>query len=347
MAPITRRMVLNWTARGGSELGTNREQPAGQVGVCAFQLQRNGIQALLLVGGFEAFTALHTLAGAREQYPALCIPMVHIPATISNNVPGTEYSLGSDTALNAIVDACDKLKQSASASRKRVFVMEVHGGNVGYLATMGGLAGGATGVYIPEEGLNLARIQRDVDHLQRRYAAEGAATKEGRVLLRNETVSDTYTTDVLCSILRAEAQGQFDARAAVLGHLQQGGAPSPLDRIRATRLASMCIDWIERHATGEPCDATSRVAAAAAAAAGSVYTTTRESACVIGIRGADLVFTPVADLMLLNTDLKKRRARDAWWMPARGLVPLLAGYTMDAAVAAAKTTGNGEQAAKL
>ncbi|KNE64305.1 6-phosphofructokinase [Allomyces macrogynus ATCC 38327] len=319
--PLTRRIVQNWTARGGSELGTNREQPGAQLGLCAYQLQRAGIQALLFVGGFEAFTAMHALATARKEYPALCIPMAHIPATISNNVPGTEHSLGSDTALNAIVDACDKIKQSASASRKRVFVMEVHGGNVGYLATLGGLAGGSTAVYIPEEGVGLHRVQRDVDHLIRRYSAEGAATKEGRILLRNEAVSSTYTTDVLCSILRAEARGLFDARSAVLGHLQQGGAPSPLDRVRATRLAAMCVDWIENQAAQAMAEADGKPAL--------VYTMSKQSACVIGIQGATTVFTPVEDLMIDDTDLKKRRAQTAWWMEWRGLIPLLSGYTID------------------
>ncbi|KAI9219323.1 phosphofructokinase-domain-containing protein [Blastocladiella britannica] len=343
-AVITRRMVLNWTARGGSELGTNRDQPGDQLGVCAYQLQRLGLHALMFVGGFEAFTALHTLTKARDQYPALCIPMVLVPATISNNVPGTDYSLGSDTALNEIVSACDKLKQSASASRRRVFVMEVHGGNVGYLATLGALAGGATSCYIPEEGLNLATIQRDVDHLRKRYEAEtGSGAKQGRVVLRNENVSECYTTEVMCSILRAESQGEFDARAAVLGHLQQGGAPSPLDRTRATRLAAMCIDWIERHTCdtyapalamlGDRNDGGSYPPRSSSPTNGPVYTKTRESACVIGIRGADLVFTPVVDLMLLNTDLKNRRAREAWWMTWRGLVPLLAGYAIPPQVA--------------
>ncbi|ORZ35151.1 phosphofructokinase-domain-containing protein [Catenaria anguillulae PL171] len=339
---LTRRTVANWTARGGSELGTNREQPNNQIGVCAFQLQRLGINALIFVGGFEAFTALHTLAANRDQYPALCIPMVHIPATISNNVPGTDYSLGSDTALNAIVDACDKLKQSASASRKRVFMVEVHGGNVGYLATMGGLAGGATDVYIPEEGINLARIQKDVDYLQRRYSAEqGTGAKEGRVFLRNENVSETYGTETLCAIMRTESGGLFDARSALLGHLQQGGSPSPLDRTRATRLAAVCIDWIERHAQppreGSPEAKTGQV----------VYSKVRESACVVGFRGADLVFTPVDDLMQLNTDLKNRRALEAWWMPWRGLVPLLAGYAVSADKAAASAKSVPEPVAKL
>ncbi|KAL7750945.1 6-phosphofructokinase, alpha subunit [Sorochytrium milnesiophthora] len=326
--------VNDWMAKGGSELGTNRSQPV-DLGLCAYQLQKHNIHALLFVGGFEAFTALHTMYSNRESYPAFCIPMVHIPATISNNAPGTDYSLGSDTALNVIVESCDCIKQSASASRKRVFVVEVHGGNVGYLATMGGLAGGATSTYIPEEGVDLTRLKEDVDHLIRRYSKE-SIIHEGRVILRNESVSSTYTTEVVSSILRTEANGLFDARTAVLGHLQQGGSPSPLDRVRAVRFTGLCIEWIERHCQQEtPVEPPIRGPADDAPVPmrngpllPNVYTRGKESACVVGVRGADVVFTPVADL-LSDTDMEKRKPKSAWWMECRGLIRVLAKYTMD------------------
>jgi 6-phosphofructokinase 1 len=126
--------------RGGSELGTNRATPDDDLGDIASKFQKHGIDGLFLIGGFEAFTALKSIEEARKHYPQFHIPMVHLPATLSNNVPLTEFSLGSDTSLNALVDACDAIKQSASASRNRVFVVETQGGMCGYLATMGGLA---------------------------------------------------------------------------------------------------------------------------------------------------------------------------------------------------------------
>jgi 6-phosphofructokinase 1 len=135
-------MVETWSSRGGSELGTNRSQPEADFGMTAHALQQHKLDALLIVGGFEAFTALMQLENNRDKYPMFRIPMVHLPATISNNVPGTDFSLGSDTGLNAIVNACDALVQSASASRRRVFVVEVQGGRSGYLAVMAGLAVG-------------------------------------------------------------------------------------------------------------------------------------------------------------------------------------------------------------
>jgi 6-phosphofructokinase 1 len=127
-------------ARGGSELGTNRILPSFDIGGVAAKFQEFKFDAVLIIGGFEAFNALLLLDEGRKHYPAFHIPMLHLPATISNNVPMTEYSLGSDTSLNALVDACDAIKQSASASRDRVFVVETQGGKCGYIATMGALA---------------------------------------------------------------------------------------------------------------------------------------------------------------------------------------------------------------
>ncbi len=93
--------------------------------------------------------SLLILDTARQHYPHFHIPMVHLPATISNNVPVTEFSLGCDTSLNALVDACDAIKQSASASRNRVFVVETQGGKCGYIATMGGLAVSVISISLP------------------------------------------------------------------------------------------------------------------------------------------------------------------------------------------------------
>jgi len=331
--PLNWMDVHQWNARGGSELGTNRAQPT-DLGLVAYQLQNHNIQSLIIIGGFEAYTSIYTLYNNRKQYPAFCIPMVHIPATISNNVPGSDYSLGSDTALNVIVDACDKIKQSASSSRKRVFVVEVHGGNVGYLATMGGLAGGATSTYIPEEGITLDLLKKDVDLLIRRYKDEGAV-REGRVILRNEWVSPTYTTQIVCDILKAEGKGLFDSRTASLGHLQQGGAPSPIDRIRAVRFATLALNWIEKQASlveevphtpvTSPVDEVSHKLTSAGRP--PIYTLSKETACVLGIRAAKFVFTPVVDL-LAETDTEKRRSINAWWMDYRPLVHTLSKYTL-------------------
>ncbi|KAI9031220.1 phosphofructokinase-domain-containing protein [Hyaloraphidium curvatum] len=335
--------VNGWTTKGGSELGTNRDQPsplatpAGlsikskggsfvDIALIAYNLQKFNIQALMIVGGFEALTSVITLYQGRSIYPAFCIPIVHLPATVSNNVPGTDYSIGSDTALNAIVSACDTIKLSAAASRKRVFVVEVQGGNCGYLATLGGLATGATNCYIPEEGVNLERLQNDVKHLIRRYSEEDelGIPNEGRIILRNEGVSgSTYTTEVLSSIFHEEGRGLFDSRTATLGHVQQGGVPSPLDRIRATRMAVSCAEWVEANALASIdrrlADLTSSSKGGPSAKLQSVYCPQPETAAVIGIRGAEVVFTPIETLMA-ETDLVKRKALEKpWWLDLQHL----------------------------
>jgi 6-phosphofructokinase 1 len=117
--------VDGWASKGGSEIGTNRELPEESgMETVAQLIKQYEFDALFLIGGFEAYHAVSQLRKARAKFPALCIPMTLLPATISNNVPGTEYSLGSDTCLNELVNYCDKIKQSASATRRRVFVIE-------------------------------------------------------------------------------------------------------------------------------------------------------------------------------------------------------------------------------
>lgn len=143
VAELSWLRVDSWMARGGSELGTNRTLPNVDMGGVAAKFQKYGFDAVFLIGGFEAFNSLLMMKDARQHYPSFHIPMVHLPATISNNVPLTEFSLGSDTSLNALVEACDSIKQSASASRNRVFVVETQGGKSGYIATLGALAVGA------------------------------------------------------------------------------------------------------------------------------------------------------------------------------------------------------------
>ncbi|KAJ3020349.1 6-phosphofructokinase, alpha subunit [Thoreauomyces humboldtii] len=331
--------TVGWQVRGGSELGTNRDHPQPlpggpkiapkgdggfvDLGLIAYHLQKHNIQALMIIGGFEGYTAQLTLTHARDVFPAFCIPMVQLPATVSNNVPGTDYSIGSDTALNAIVEACDRIKLSANASRKRVFVVEVQGGSCGYLATLGGLTTGATTVYIPEDGISIATLQQDISLLVRKYADEDrrGIPCEGRVILRSEMASDTYTTDVISNILRTEGKGLFDSRTAVLGHLQQGGVPSPLDRIRATRLAVNCINWLQASAT----EARAALAEKPVNGAGSVYTKNPNHSCTIGIVGAEITYTPVLE-SFKDADVKSRRGTTQWWRGYTHLIKVLSKY---------------------
>jgi 6-phosphofructokinase 1 len=302
--------VDSWGARGGSELGTNRDSPSDDLGSVAAKFQQHSFDGLMLIGGFDAFDALLSLKNGRKIYPAFNIPMVHLPATISNNVPMTEYSLGSDTCLNALVDACDAIKQSASASRNRVFVVETQGGKCGYIATMGALAAGACLVYTPEHGINLDTLREDAEFLKKRYSLDAKGKSEGRLVIRNDRSSNIYTTDFITSMLKEEGGSLFDSRSANLGHTLQGGIPSPTDRARAVRLSLKCMAFLEKHFQ------------AMLTANGKTRHAGDDSAAVITIQGSHVKWVPV-DEMVKHADMKNRRGSSSWWTEIKELVELL------------------------
>ncbi|KAI0049738.1 6-phosphofructokinase [Auriscalpium vulgare] len=306
--------VDNWMVRGGSELGTNRQLPDVDLGAVAAKFQEYGIQALLVIGGFEAFNSLVILEEGRKYYPAFHIPMVHIPATISNNVPMTELSLGTDTSMNALVDACDAIKQSASASRNRVFVVETQGGMCGYIAVMGALAVGASIVYTPEAGIDLNMLRADVKFLKARYGLDVKGKSEGRIVIRSEKSSSIYTTDVITQVYKEEGGALFDARGASLGHTLQGGVPSPLDRAAAVRFSLKSMAFIEQqHEILMKQPAKTRTAAP-------------DSAAVITIQSSSIQWVPVKE-MVAHADMKLRRGKHTWWQDMKGLVETLVART--------------------
>ncbi|KAI9851273.1 MAG: 6-phosphofructokinase, alpha subunit [Thelocarpon superellum] len=301
--------VDGWVSKGGSEIGTNRGLPSGDMATTAHCFARYKFDAIFVIGGFEAFTAVSELRKARGQYAAFRIPMVVLPATISNNVPGTEFSIGSDTCLNALIEYCDAIRQSASASRRRVFVVETQGGRSGYVATIAGLSVGALAVYTPEEGISIKMIAADIEHMRKSFASDAGQSRAGKLILRNEHASDTYTTELIAAMIREEAHGRFESRFAVPGHVQQGGTPSPMDRVRAVRLAVKCMQFVE--------DFAGRSAAEIA----------REdmSAAVIGIKGAGVIFSPMKRLEEEETDWKDRRPTNEYWLGLKGMVDTLSG----------------------
>lgn len=141
------------------------------------------------------------------------------------------------------------MRQSASASRSRVFVIDTQGGQCGFIAVVGALAAGAVVVYSPEEKVTLAGLAADVEFLKARYRADVRGKSEGRIVIRSEDASSTYTTEVITKILQEEGGDLFDARSVSLGHTLQGGTPSPRDRTRAVRLAIKCLSFLERHSS--------------------------------------------------------------------------------------------------
>uniref|UniRef100_A0A3B1JSA3 Phosphofructokinase domain-containing protein n=1 Tax=Astyanax mexicanus TaxID=7994 RepID=A0A3B1JSA3_ASTMX len=142
-----------------------RSLPASMMEEISLNIAKFNIHALVIIGGFEAFVGGLELVTGREKYEELCIPIVVIPATVSNNVPGSDFSVGADTALNTITSTCDRIKQSAAGTKRRVFIIETMGGYCGYLATMAGLAAGADAAYIYEEPFGIHDLEINVEHL--------------------------------------------------------------------------------------------------------------------------------------------------------------------------------------
>lgn len=281
--------VDNWHNLGGSEIGTNRSLPSENYGKVAYYFQKLNLDGLLIIGGFEAFTALHQLNENAKNYPIFDIPKITIPATVSNNVPGTEYSLGSDTCLNQLVNYCDAVKQSASSSRRRVFVVEVQGGHSGFVASYCGLVTGSIATYTPEAKITLRTIQEDINLLFDVFKNDRGEDKNGKMIIRNEQASSVYTSELIADIIKESAEGRFETRTAIPGHVQQGFTPSSMDRVNAIRFALKSIEYIEN------------------------WNELKHNSVVIGIQGAQFSFTDVEKLFEEEADLTLRKGKTIHW----------------------------------
>ncbi|MFK7805986.1 MAG: 6-phosphofructokinase [Anaerolineae bacterium] len=288
--------VNGWATTGGSNLGTCRQDIEGRdLYAVARTIEERELDALIVIGGWSGYKAAQTLNSQRQNFPAFDIPIICIPATIDNNLPGAEISVGADTALNVIVDAVDRIKQSAVASR-RVFVIEVMGKFCGYLALMSALATGSERVYLPEEGVGLGDLRKDVDMLISGFQ-QG---KKLGVILRNENVNPTYSTDFISRLFEEEGRETFEVRRAILGHIQQGGNPTPFDRIYATRFAAKAIGAVEKQdGESEPV-----------------------SSCV-GMVNGRYRFTPLEDIYRVM-DKEHERPKLQWWLDLRPIARTLA-----------------------
>ncbi|MBP7999698.1 MAG: 6-phosphofructokinase [Chloroflexi bacterium] len=290
------KSVNGWAIRGGSELGSNRYIPqASDFYTIARNLEEHKIDGLLMIGGWDGYQSILELYNRRDSFPAFNIPMICLPASINNGLPGAEFSVGADTALNSIIEAVDKIKQSAVASR-RTFVVEVMGRYCGYLALMSALATGAERVYLHEEGIALVDLVKDVQQLRDGFA-QG---KRVGLMIRNEMANTIYTTQFISALFEEEGGDLFDVRQAILGHLQQGGSPSPFDRIQACRFASDCIDFLEEQ----------------------VGQTEPLSAC-IGLVEGHMRFTELRDIPRMM-NMEAARPKKQWWMELRSIARILA-----------------------
>lgn len=281
--------VEGWAFDGGAELGTRRPVPkVEEFYALGRAIERHDVDALIVMGGFAAYEAVQALYQERSRFPALKIPMVLVPASIDNNLPGTELSVGTDTAINNAVWALDRIKESAAATR-RCFVAETMGRRCGYLALISGMASGAELVYLNEAPLTLDGLSSDISQLRATFEA-------GRrlfLIVMNEKTSTHYDRKFIAQAIEAAGEGLFDVRDSALGHIQQGGEPTPFDRLLATRLAYYAMMHLQK--------------AFAEGNSDSVY---------LGQGHAGMIAESITHFDE-QIDLDNRRPRFQWWLPLR------------------------------
>ncbi|MCM3743611.1 6-phosphofructokinase [Sporosarcina luteola] len=186
------------------------------------QLKAHQIDGLVVIGGDGSFRGAFELV-------KLGIPCVCVPATIDNDINGTEFTIGFDSALNTVIDAIDKIRDTAT-SHERTFIIEVMGRDAGDLALWAGLAGGAETILIPEEGY-------DMDEIIRRLKSGTGRGKKHSIIVVAEGV---MSGSALAELLKENAG--IETRVSVLGHIQRGGSPSARDRVIASQYGARAVE---------------------------------------------------------------------------------------------------------
>jgi 6-phosphofructokinase 1 len=188
------------------------------------QLNKLGIEGLVVIGGDGSYRGAKALT--EQGYPC-----VGVPGTIDNDIAGTDYTIGFDTALNTVIDAIDKIRDTAT-SHERTFIIEVMGRDAGDIALWAGLAGGAETILIPEEKYNMQEI--------------AARLKSGHE--RGKKHSIIVVAEGVCSATEFAKQlkeaTNYDTRISVLGHIQRGGSPTAFDRVLASRLGARAVELL-------------------------------------------------------------------------------------------------------
>ena len=288
--------VSGWSSLGGAQLGTNRKVLTGHdLYAVARHLEHFQVQGLLIIGGLAAYETAETIRTQESHYPSFSIPVICIPATIDNNLPGSDFSIGADTALNSIVEVVDKIKQSAVASR-RCFVVEVMGRECGYLALTSALATGAERVYLPEQGIEIEKLLQDL----RGFSAGFRQGRRVGLAIRNECANSLYTTNFIASLFEEEGKEDFDVRQAILGHLQQGGDPTPFDRTLAVKLTAQACEKLLELCNSE-----------------------QFLSLGVGLQSGKTDFTDLSDLGHL-LDPARGRPKKQWWLHLQELMEKLA-----------------------
>jgi 6-phosphofructokinase 1 len=250
---LDRSAVSGILPKGGTILGTSRtnprSEPEGMERVEA-NFKRWGLDALIAVGGEDTL-------GVAADLHRRGVPVVGVPKTIDNDLLGTDYTFGFDTAVNIATDAIDRLHTTAE-SHDRVIVVEVMGRHAGWIAVTAGIAGGADVILVPEHPIDIERV---CEVIRRRHnqgkdfsivvVAEGAALASGGTskLVRSSNELDAFGHVKLGGIgnvvgMLIEERTGFETRVSVLGHIQRGGTPTAFDRVLATRFGVRAVELV-------------------------------------------------------------------------------------------------------
>jgi len=224
--------VDNIIQYGGTILGTARSNDflkfEGRQKAITF-LRSNEIDGLIVVGGDG------TYAGAKELGKEMNIPIIGLPGTIDNDIYGTDATIGFDTALNTVIDAVDKIRDTAS-SHHRVFFVEVMGRDAGFIALYSALASGAESVLIPEEITDIDKLVDDIKNQNK--------GRRSTIIIVAEGDDQGHALDIMNKV--KPSLPEYDLRHSVLGHIQRGGSPSVQDRIIATRMGCYAVELLKK-----------------------------------------------------------------------------------------------------
>jgi 6-phosphofructokinase 1 len=226
---LERNSVSNIIQRGGTILKTARSEAfKTQEGMeTAYRnLVDDQIDALIVIGGDGTFTGAHIFG---NQYN---IPIVGLPGTIDNDLFGTDLTIGYDTAVNTVVEAVDKIRDTAH-SHDRLFFVEVMGRDAGFIALRSGLASGADNILVPE-------VKTNIDNLIRMLKYDWKRNKTSGIIIVAEGDDEGGAYEIARKV--KERFDEFDTRVTILGHIQRGGAPSATDRILATLLGYEAVN---------------------------------------------------------------------------------------------------------
>jgi len=227
IAPMQRQDVSDMINRGGTFLGSARFPEFKEESVrreCIENLRRHDIDALVVIGGDGSYMGAKRLT-------EMGFPCVGLPGTIDNDVAGTDYTIGFHTALNTVLDAIDRLRDTCS-SHNRISIVEIMGRYCGDLTIMASIGGGAECTIVPEKGFDEASLIKTV-------AANVIAGKKHSIIAITE-----HVTDVSALAKRIEARTGLETRAKILGHIQRGGTPCAFDRVMASQMGAYAVELL-------------------------------------------------------------------------------------------------------